>query len=203
MTICRQWAWRPNDNMKITSSKPLSGGTATAEQTDDGIAVMVTREQRDEIATVIELTVEGEAFGIRPVSVARRSSSLAFEVKAKASNVYRKMTAEYGPTKALDDDESTRWATDEGVCEAWLEVDLGKPRTIARVRIHEPKEYARIRSFELQHRDGETWKTLHKGTTIGPNWTHQVSPVTAQHVRLNILEATDGPTLYEFQLFDK
>jgi hypothetical protein len=28
-------------------------------------------------------------------------------------------------------------------------------------------------------------------------------PVTARHVRLNITEATDSPTIWEFQLFTK
>ena len=193
----------PPVDMTITSSKVLSGGTATVEQTDEGVTVMVPVEHRDEIATVIELTVDGQAFDIPPVNVVHRSNSLSYSAKAKASNVYKKMAAQYGPAKALDDDESTRWATDTGTSEAWIEVNLGKPREITRVRINEPKEYARVKSFELQHRDGEAWKTFHEGTTIGPNWTQSITPITAQHVRLSILEATDGPTIWEFQLFAK
>jgi alpha-L-fucosidase len=106
-----------------------------------------------------------------------------------------------GPDKALDDDSATRWATDGGIHEAWLEVDLGAPTAIGRVMIDEPEEYKRVQAFELQFKDGDAWKTFHKGTAIGPRWTAKFEPVTARYVRLNILKAADGPTIWEFQLF--
>jgi alpha-L-fucosidase len=81
---------------------------------------------------------------------------------------------------------------------AWLEVDLGKPMTFSRVAISE--EYDRVQRFELQYKDGETWKTFVQGTRIGDKYTQTFDPVTAQHVRLNILDATDGPTIWEFHL---
>ena len=37
-------------------------------------------------------------------------------------------------------------------------------------------------------------------TRIGEQYADDFQPVTAQYVRLNILEATDGPTIWEFQL---
>ena len=33
--------------------------------------------------------------------------------------------------------------------------------------------------------------------------TAEFEPATAQHVRLNLLEATDVPTIWEVQLFEK
>ena len=36
---------------------------------------------------------------------------------------------------------------------------------------------------------------------IGAAWSKSFDPVTAQRVRLNVLESTDGPTIWEFQLF--
>jgi len=77
-------------------------------------------------------------------------------------------------------------------------VDLGSPVTFSRVAIKEA--YDRVRRFELQYKDGATWKTFLEGTRIGEDHTKDFDPVTAQLVRLNILEATDGPTLWEFQL---
>ena len=38
---------------------------------------------------------------------------------------------------------------------------------------------------------------------MGPGFTASFAPVTAQVVRLNILDATDGPTISEFQLSAK
>ena len=40
-----------------------------------------------------------------------------------------------------------------------------------------------------------------RGTRLGPDYSSQFEPVTARYVRLNILQATKGPTIWEFQLF--
>ena len=61
----------------------------------------------------------------------------------------------------------------------------------------------RIKKFELQIKNDGGWKTIHKGTTIGSDFTLTIEPVTTQHVRLNILEATDVPTIYEVELFNE
>ena len=50
------------------------------------------------------------------------------------------------------------------------------------------------------HIEGDEWKTIIKGGKIGKNFKKSFPVVTAQMVRLNILEATNGPTIEEFQL---
>jgi len=59
----------------------------------------------------------------------------------------------------------------------------------------------RIQSFELQYHDGDGWKTFCRGTTIGSEREYKFPGVTARRVRLNILDATEGPTLTEFSIF--
>jgi alpha-L-fucosidase len=120
--------------------------------------------------------------------------------KAKASNVFEKMETVYGPAKALDDDPETRWATDWGTHQAWLEVDLGEPKTIDRAMISESCG-TRVQEFELQAKEGDAWKTFYRGTTIGEEGQFRFQPVRAQVIRLSILKATEGPTIWEFQLF--
>ncbi len=61
--------------------------------------------------------------------------------------------------------------------------------------------WRRVRKFRLEYKAGDTWKTVLEGETIGKNYSREFSPVKAQHVRLNILEATEGPTIWEFHLF--
>jgi hypothetical protein len=41
------------------------------------------------------------------------------------------------------------------------------------------------------------------GTTVGHDFNTKFEPITAQFIRLNILTATDVPTIWEVQLFDK
>ena len=187
----------PAIKAKVEHARALNAAHARIRQTDDGIVIDVPAGDRDPIATVIVLTVDTEAFDIVPVAVASTSGSLAFGRQAIASNVFQK-SAHYGPGMALDDNPDTRWATDSGTHAARLEVDLGKPTTFSQVAISEA--YDRVRRFELQYRTGRTWKPFVKGTTLGERYVARFDPVTARHVRLNILEATEGPTIWEFQL---
>ncbi|MEW6745695.1 MAG: discoidin domain-containing protein [Planctomycetota bacterium] len=126
--------------------------------------------------------------------------ALTIGKKATASNVFRGM-AEYGPAMACDGRGDTRWATDSGVTQAWLEVDLGASRRLARAYLSEA--YDRVLEFELQlERDGE-WIAFARGDKIGTDLELRFDPVAAQRVRVNVLEATDGPTIWEFGLFDE
>ncbi len=183
---------------KILNSELVTGGTMECVQTDEGLSIAVAPGDRHEVATVIRLKVDRDAFAVPPVNVAW-SRSLGFDKPAKASNVYQGMLGEYGPAKALDDDESSRWATDGGTHQAWLEVDLGAPTTISRVIIDEAYE-GRIQKFQLQAKDGDAWQTVFSGDQAGRHFTATFPPISTRIVRLNILEATEGPTIWEFQL---
>ena len=184
---------------KVVASELLSGGTMKFRQTDKSLSVDVAPGDRRDVATVIRLRVDVQALDIPPVSIAW-SRSLAYAKPATASNVFQGMIDSYGPAKAMDDDSDSRWATDAGTHEAWLEVDLGQSTSISRVVIDEAYE-DRIRKFELQAQQGDDWQTIFAGETVGRNFTRKFPPITARRVRLNILEATEGPTIWEFQLF--
>jgi alpha-L-fucosidase len=180
---------------KVVDASLLTGGTVSVRQTRDAIEVTVPPQDRREIDTIVKLALDGPAGEIEPIPIP--SASLTAGKKATASNTYQR-NQEYGPAKAVDDDSGTRWATDSGVKQAWLEVDLGRPATFSRVTISEA--YDRVRRFELQYKDGDAWKTFLQGARIGERYSRSFDPVTAQVVRLSILDATDGPTIWEFEL---
>jgi alpha-L-fucosidase len=186
----------PSIDKKIIASSLLTGGEVEVKQNDEAIEISVPKAHRQEIDTIIELKLDGLAGEIAPRGLT--SASLATGKPAKASNVFQD-AAQHRPDKAVDDDPDTRWATDSGTKQAWLEVDLRKPVTFNRAMISEA--YERVQRFELQRKEGDIWQTFAQGTRIGEKRELQFSPVTAQHVRLNILEATEGPTIWEFQLF--
>jgi alpha-L-fucosidase len=182
---------------KIISSSVLTGGNAKVKQTEEAIEISVPKAHRQEVDTIIKLQLDGPASEIAPIGM--RSSSLAYGKKAKASNIFQN-SAGYRPAKAVDDDPASRWATDAGTRQAWLEVDLGKSTTFNNVVIKE--EFDRVQQYELQCKDGGQWWTIADGKKIGRKLKLEFSPpVTARHVRLNILKATDGPTISELQLF--
>jgi alpha-L-fucosidase len=185
----------PGIDKKVVSSSVLTGGRVDVEQSADGIEISVPKQQRKQIDTIVRLELNGPAGDIDPVGLP--SASLAFEKKVRASNVYQRI-GNYGPEKAVDDDPATRWATDSGTKQAWLEVDLGEPKKFNRLKIAE--EFDRVRKFEVQYESGSQWKTLLGGTKIGAAYSKTFEPVMARKVRLHILDATDGPTIWEFQL---
>ncbi len=129
--------------------------------------------------------------------------TLASGIKGTASNVYQKMNDEHGPQQAFDNDSETRWATDSGTKQGWIAADLGKPLTIQRVRIEEAYG-ERVQKFEFQYREGAEWKTMFSGDKIGHWFQKKLDPpVKAQEFRLNILDATDGPTISDIEFIEK
>ena len=188
----------PAVTRKIRSSRLLTGGTAAVKQTPRGIAISVPKADRREIDTIVLLEFDGPApqasLGEMP------SGSLAAGKPARASNVYQGKSGEFGPARAFDDNWDTRWATDWGTHRAWIEVDLGRPQQLGRAFISEACG-RRIQRFELQAKQGDGWKTFAHGSQVGKDCTLLFPLTTAQVVRLNILEANEGPTISEFQLF--
>jgi hypothetical protein len=118
--------------------------------------------------------------------------------KASASNVCQNLP-QYGPDKAIDDDESTRWATDYGTYQAELEVTLDKPAEVGEVFIKEACG-SRVRHFVVEYEKHGRWRPLCGGQKIGDGFRATSEPVTAKRFRLRIRKATEGPTIWEFQL---
>jgi alpha-L-fucosidase len=126
--------------------------------------------------------------------------SLAFGAKASASSVY-KNEPEFAPAKALDDDSGTRWATDDGTAECWLEVDLGAEKTCAGAFLSEGWDRVREYALEVREKNGR-WKPFVRGTTIGvAGATLAFPPVTGRFVRLHVLAAEGAPTFWDFELY--
>jgi len=183
---------------KVVNSRVLTGGKATVRQTKAGLEIFVAPADRDPADTVVVLELDKPASLLTPLAVT--SVSLTKGAAATASNIFRQQT-EYGPDKAVDGNDETRWACDSGTTNAWLALDLGHPVKFSRAALAEAFP-ERVQKFELQWLDGAEWKTFCTGKTIGEYWTRRFEPITARQVRLKILEATDGPAIWEFELFE-
>ena len=185
----------PDLPVRVQSASLTSGGKAEVIQGGGKLTIIVPQSALDPVATVVKLELESSAMNI-PVLTTPSG------IKATSSNVFQKQTEEYGPQAAFDGEAETRWATDSGTKTAWITADLGKPQTINRVRIEE--EFGgRVTSFEFQYRVGDGWKTLFTGQKLGSHFQKKFPAVTAQQFRLNILDATDGPTISEIELLEQ
>jgi alpha-L-fucosidase len=182
----------PDIDGKIESARILGGDKVKFIRQDGQLALTVPAAMHDADDRVIKLKLAGLAMAIPAVA-------LPPGFKADASNVYQNDTGDYGAQNAFDGDDQTRWATDSGTKQAWITVDYAKPRTVAGVRISEA--YAnRVQQFEFQYQVGDDWKTIFSGTTLGDHFEQSFAPVSAHAFRLNILEASDGPTIKEIKL---
>jgi alpha-L-fucosidase len=180
----------------VKAAKALTGGSVQIKQTDSGITLTLAAESQAALDTLIALDLDKPAMDLPAVSVRVGKPG----VQVTASNVYQNQE-DYSADKAFDGDPETRWATDAGTKQAWLEVDLGKPTTFSRVAIDEWGDGGkRIQSFELQYQSDNGWKTFYRGATVGAKWEKSFDPMEARRIRLNIIEATEGPTINELQI---
>jgi alpha-L-fucosidase len=181
---------------RIVKCSMLTGGSASVKRTRKAIQIAVPASARQEPDTIVVLQLDKPAFDLQPVSM--EGPGMVKGGRARASNVHQNDPT-YGPDKAIDGNESTRWATDGGTHQAWLAIRLPKRVKVGQVTIKEACGN-RVQSFVLEYRHDKEWKPCLKGATIGEDFHAKFPPVTAQEFRLNILNATEGPTIWEFQL---
>ena len=106
----------------------------------------------------------------------------------------------YEAAKAVDGDSKTRWASDFAARSGWHEVDLGEEKRIRRVWLSEI-EWPETREFAIEIKQGDAWREIARGTTIGTNKEILFPPVKARFVRLNVLKAEHAVNINEFQVF--
>lgn len=186
----------PLPSTRVLEVRALTGGNVSWKAEQGRMSLKFSRI--DPLDTIAEVKCAGSTLDLDPIDASFNLDSVAQGRPAEASNVYQR-DAGFGAGKAFDGDPKTRWATDEGTHRAWLSVDLGGPTTFDTVFIDEAYP-GRIQSFELQAMDNGRWKTFYRGRTLGEGWVHRFNLVTANQVRLNILRATEGPTINEFKI---
>ena len=138
---------------------------------------------------------------LRKVLDATFKHNLALGAVAKASCV-RGDNPRYGADKIVDGKKDTYWSSDDGTTGATLEFDLGKK---CKFNVAELAEYIkvgqRVEEFVLEALDGTSWKKFARGTTIGYKRLLRFDEVTAQKVRIRILDSRVCPTISNFALF--
>ena len=183
----------------VRSARILNGPAVKHSVADDALSIDIPESAWDEIDTVVELIVEGDAMSIAPLKLALKSNIP--DAKATASVIFGN-DQQYSAEKVLDGDIESRWATPEGTKQAWLQIDFAKETTFTGIQIEEAcsGHSSRVKRFELQKNTAETWMTFHSGTALGAHFRATFAPVTTSAIRLTILDASEGPTISEISL---
>jgi alpha-L-fucosidase len=163
----------------------------------NGILVKDQQDALLALADRLKLTPGGR-FPTPPVTLAAGATATASAVwnDPKDSN-------SYAPSNAVDGSLSSRWASGPaGTKQAWLTIDLGKPVTFNALRIWEYT--SRIQKYQIETPDGtDSWRAIQTGSTIGPRCDITVPATTTSKIRLNILDATDAPSIFEIRVLDR
>jgi hypothetical protein len=106
----------------------------------------------------------------------------------------------YDAKLANDGDPKTRWASDYAARSGSLEIDLGEEREIGSFLVSEI-EWKETREFTIEVKQGDAWREVARGTSIGQDKEIPVAPVTASRIRLNVLQSANAININEFQAF--
>jgi len=121
--------------------------------------------------------------------------NLAGKAKVTASNV-RGKDQRYGANKVIDGNKNTYWATDDGVNNASLTINFGKPTTFNNFIAQEYiKLGQRVKAFKLEALINDQWKELASQTTIGYKRILRFPTVTATQLRFTIMDAKSNPII--------
>ncbi|HTN09269.1 alpha-L-fucosidase [Agriterribacter sp.] len=102
----------------------------------------------------------------------------------------------------LDGDYDTYWITKRKDTTAVIELNLKGSKTFDVLLLQENITIGqRIEKFVLEYQEGNEWKTIATGTTVGYKRLIRFDPVTAKKVRLRILSSRLNPTLSELGLY--
>jgi alpha-L-fucosidase len=158
--------------------------------TADGIELSLPATAPDSIASVIALQITGQPSVPGPPS------------EDKPATASSELSAAYKASKANDGDPMTKWAAAKTDTTATLTIDMGEPANIAAVAIQEGSgKEQNIKEFRVEYQQGTEWKLLFDGKKIGRGFVKNISPVTAQVFRLNIVKSSTGIQIQEFTLF--
>ena len=99
---------------------------------------------------------------------------------------------------AVDADGGSRWRNSAPI--GWLEIDAGKPVTVATLRVS--AAYCGVKNCALEYKDGNDWKPILTGAKLsGDCVVKNFPPVTAQVFRLNLLESDNPPQISNLELY--
>ncbi len=140
--------------------------------------------------------------GLRRLLDETFDENLARDAVAVADHV-RGDAQRFAASNVLDDNRATYWATNDDVTTATLEVTLPEVREINVVVLQEYIELGqRIRRFTIEAQDGDTWRNIGAGTSIGWKRILPVQRVNTKAVRIRIDAAEACPVLSTVGLYE-
>jgi len=213
----------PTVAAKVKSAALFDGTKIVFKQDGKVLKLSFPKDRIDSIATIAVLTIDQNVSSMTPIIPFSTTGSMAYGKTVNASSSVGQFY--HSPSAAVDDNPKTSWKIgrrkDIGVDKiygqnihylsqevlalyepsGWLEVDLGKPETIGRIKLGESKyRDSEIKKFQVQYLSGKNWVSVAEGKKMD-QWEKEIAPVKAQRFRLVIEEYYRYFGINEFELF--
>ena len=138
---------------------------------------------------------------LRDVLEASFKENLALEKPVEASQV-RGGHHRYGGQQLTDGDYHTYWATDDGVRQVSLTLDLGEEKEINRLVLQEYIPLGqRVKAFNVEVWNGKNFEEIDRQTTIGYKRILVFPTLSTSKVRINILDSKASPVVAELAVY--
>lgn len=189
----------PAPPSKIVSATLLNGEKVSFKIADSTLRISVPPTARDSVSTIVKLLLETPAIGIPLIDPKD-------DYIATASSFSGRNTAEMLVDRSKD--PLSRWVAADTAKQAWVQLDLRRPRTLDAIVLNEYMGGAEgsgngpIQQFSVAYKKGEEWIVVAKGKTIGTEQKLAFKKIQAQHVRVNITAFTAPPALEEVDVHE-
>lgn len=131
------------------------------------------------------------------------ADNLAEGAEVEATEVRGDASGAYGPSRMIDGDYETYFATDDDRKTVDIIFNLKESSTFNRVLLQEYIPLGqRVKRFTVYYKSGNSWKTLKSGTTIGYKRILLTDKVTTDAVKLSITSSLACPVLNGFGLYN-
>lgn len=194
-----EWERTNITNFKISVSDTENGEykDVYVKENDKNITSLTSRISLEEAATgrFVRLTVNG--YTLNPGNW-QSVSLYEFKVLGEAENLSKGAivkadgheTDDFTEAKAIDGDDTTRWASPVALGEHWISLDYGKEISIQSFKIHWERTNATKYRLEKSS-DGTNWESVVSFEKKPDSYQQIINldePINTQHVRLFIEE---------------
>jgi alpha-L-fucosidase len=173
MTIARQWAWKPNDEVK-SLEQCLHGLIRSAG--GDGNLLFNVGPKPDGT--------------IEPLQ-AQRLKEMGQWLEEYGYTIYGTRGGPFKPTDWV----GHYWTPAKDDKLPWVEIDLEQPEKISKAILFESGQA--VKAFEIQYLKGDSWKTVYTGNSVENGEPIELPDFTAQKVRLVLTGFSAVPGIYE------
>lgn len=139
--------------------------------------------------------------GFREMLDGEFKTSLARNANAKSSS-FRGNSPLYSASKVIDGNKDTYWTTNDNILTGNIEIDLAKKQAIKYLVLQEYIRLGqRVKTFTVEAWQGNAWKEIATGTTIGYKRIFSLAPLETDKLRINITGSKACPVISNIDVF--